>query len=364
MSGNGQADAKRVKVEEGDDDEQARRLQHRRTEAERRQRINTSLQVLRTTMGVGPRTERSEVLDLTVKHIQKLEATVTKLQSQVDKLLEAKRSSSSHSPFDISSESMHLDLASSSGLDDLGSFNVLDLVPSAAAPVNDLVPAHSSTVSSSQTVARLTGTAAVDGPPPPCPHRVNEIVHFSLYNQRPLSSLTLPDNIGLAYLSSRPTILDVNDSFLRIINMPRSSVVGQSPRYMYQTMPDARSFRTLKIGLVGGKRHTVRTIERVVPHGTNETIWIRKTVRRHGAIPPSGSGPPILYGMLIIEVLPKAQSAARLLDDAADFESGVSDPLCMQKLLPRDWRVGDLSELKEATCDCENQPQPQETTPE
>jgi hypothetical protein len=61
--------------------------------------------------------------------------------------------------------------------------------------------------------------------------------------------------------------------------------------------------------------------------------------------------------MLIIEVLPNPQAAARLLDDAGDFESGLGDPLCMQKLLPRDWTVGDLSELKEATCDCENQPQ-------
>ena len=230
-------------------------------------------------MGVGPRTERSEVLDLTVKHIRKLEASVTKLQSQVDRMVESRKSSTTSSPFDLCSESMHLDLASSAALDDLGSFNVLDLVPSAAAPVNDLVapPVHSSSTSSSA-VAQLTGTVAAGGPPPPCPHRVNEIVHFSLHNQRPLSTITLPDNIGLAYLSSRPTILDANDSFLRIINMPRSSVVGQSPRYMYQTMPDARSFRTLKIGLVGGQRHTVRTIERVIPHGTNDTVWIRKTV--------------------------------------------------------------------------------------
>eukprot|EP00730_Choanoeca_flexa_P019282 TRINITY_DN9414_c0_g1_i1.p1 TRINITY_DN9414_c0_g1~~TRINITY_DN9414_c0_g1_i1.p1 ORF type:complete len:377 (+),score=54.79 TRINITY_DN9414_c0_g1_i1:1354-2484(+) len=361
MENTGQEAAKRVKTESvvadsanGHDDEEARRLQHRRTEAERRARINTSLKDLRNIVGVGPRTERSEVLDLTVKHISKLNETIKQLQSQVDRLLESNGSTSQPLSLEMGQSSMHLDLTSTSTLDELGSFSVFDLVP---APVHDMSLATSpgatapAVTSSTSSGMNTNHRSAVESGT--CPHRINEIVHFSLHNQRPLSSVVLPENIGLAYISSRPTILDVNDSFCRIIHLPRAAVVGQHPTVMYQTMPDARNFRALKIGLIGGKRHTVRTVERVIPYGTQDTVWVRKTVRRHGAIPPSGSGPPILFGMLILEVLSQPQDTVRLLDDAADFESGPADPLCMANLLPPNWKVSDLSELKDVTCECE-----------
>ena len=90
-----------------DDDQstQQRRLQHRRTEAERRKRMNDALQAMRQLTGSDERAEKSAVMTLAVQLLKRQQAEIQSLQERLRSGSPTTSARSSSSPSSVSASS-------------------------------------------------------------------------------------------------------------------------------------------------------------------------------------------------------------------------------------------------------------------
>eukprot|EP00730_Choanoeca_flexa_P000170 TRINITY_DN10077_c0_g2_i2.p1 TRINITY_DN10077_c0_g2~~TRINITY_DN10077_c0_g2_i2.p1 ORF type:complete len:356 (+),score=88.92 TRINITY_DN10077_c0_g2_i2:171-1238(+) len=336
-----QPPVKRVKQEACDLAHQ-KKMQHRRTEALRRDRINKAMARLRSFCGVSDRTEKSEVLELSVGLLEKqqLELEAMQIQQQSSSLndlsmtIASSSSSSDGSDIGISpDQAFDLAAAVSSSNDDLFFDFGMSLPLPSSLPMLDAVP--DTTVSSSIDCARCNKTDAIMATMPDIPRSPKataELLQFASIQVPPLDNLNMPPPLGLSYVASSGTVLDVNENLLTLMQHSRKDVIGQQLMKIIG-MLDCDVGRQERAAILNSTRHTVRCIKRV-RRKDGAIIWVRKTMTRKGCIAPSAFGPMVRYAIMTFEPVPEPAAGACVMEDPSDFCDGPEHPLSVERLMP------------------------------
>jgi PAS domain S-box-containing protein len=336
-------------------------------EAQRRNRINTALTRLRSLAGVSQRTEKSEVLELSLTLLEQQEQQLAALKQVTDPAIVASlgfatspacSSQSDASLFADDVSQLPSAAAFSASIDALLSFeDSFDMdLPALMPPAGDGQDGCS-WLSTSLTSTSLTSTSLISTsstiPPSsstsstqPCnndmhdvlslpsvprsPSATAELLQFASLQLPPLDTMRLSVPIGLSYVSSTTVILDLNDIFLKMIGYSRRDALGQSLMLLI-SMPDGAMAAQERSDIVHGKRHTLRTIERVRLRDGTE-IWFRKTMTRKGVIQPSIYGPMVKYALITLEPMPEPAGGACVLFDPADIAEP-EHPLSYENLM-------------------------------
>eukprot|EP00045_Choanoeca_perplexa_P008823 m.82894 g.82894 ORF g.82894 m.82894 type:complete len:377 (+) comp14637_c0_seq2:135-1265(+) len=353
----GQPPVKRAKELLDSQAAQEKKMQHRRTEAIRRNRINTALTRLRSLAGVGERTEKSEVLELSVSMLEQQAKQIADLQQVADLTANAFAATSPACSSESSASILADDTLGLSSIASLGatidtSLLEMDLELPGSAMLesssttqpsmlmaadtqlttwSQLTTANSTSTLSQSCSCATRSTSVLSLPTIPRSSTATaELLQFASIQLPSLDSLNIPVPIGLCYVAASTTVLDTNDTFLAMLQYSRHDAIGQKLMELV-SFPDSAMASKARSDLVNGNRHTVRTIERIrLKNGT--ILWFRKTLTRKGYVPGSVYGPELKYAFLTFEPMPEPAGGACELFDQADI-AGPDHPLCYENLM-------------------------------
>eukprot|EP00730_Choanoeca_flexa_P000169 TRINITY_DN10077_c0_g2_i1.p1 TRINITY_DN10077_c0_g2~~TRINITY_DN10077_c0_g2_i1.p1 ORF type:complete len:328 (+),score=42.58 TRINITY_DN10077_c0_g2_i1:115-1098(+) len=286
-----------------------RKKQHRQIEARRRQRIDNAMSRLRSLCSLGKRTEKSEVLE-------RAGNILAQQQSKLDtvRLERAVLESTSWFPNTTPTPTASLLVNPQGSSKNVGTEQTL-------------LPA--SLTQSGTAVSCLSSCTRCRNPSKPQPSRnvdaTSELMQFASLQYPLLDTFQLPSSIGIMYVSSSGTVLDVNAAMLAMMHVQRDQCVGYRLLSLC-AMPDGYLARKQREEILQPQRHTVRTIERFETYdGT--VFWCRKTLTRKAVVASSTHGSTLKFGLMTIEPVPEPAAGACLLEDPSDFCDGPEHPL-------------------------------------